>query len=105
MDAGYLGVAAGHSGLVFDAARPGELVRQINFDHDISSFAINPATNRFVTGGSKDTWVRVWDFEPQKELDTLKGTSRPHLVHCILTGQQHLCYRKRGWYYQALEEL
>lgn len=77
MDAGYLGVAAGHSGLVFDAARPGELVRQINFDHDIASFAINPATNRFVTGGSKDTWVRVWDFEPQKELDTLKGHHGP----------------------------
>jgi len=68
VDAGILSVAAGHSAYFFDASRPGQLIKQVNFDHDIASVAINPGINRFVTGGSKDTWVRVWDFEQEKEL-------------------------------------
>lgn len=67
-NAGILSVAAGNSGLFFDAARPGELIKQVNFDHDIASIAINPQSGRFVTGGRNDTWVRVWDFEAEKEL-------------------------------------
>ncbi len=66
--AGVLSVAAGHSGLFFDAARPGELIKKVNLDHDIASIAINPEAGKFVTGGMKDTWVRVWDFELEKEL-------------------------------------
>lgn len=67
-NAGILSVAAGHSGYFFDAGRPGELVKQVNFDHDIASIAINAQAGKFVTGGRNDTWVRVWDFEPEKEL-------------------------------------
>lgn len=69
--AGILSVAAGHSGLFFDAARPGELVKKVNFDHDIASIAISPQAGKFVTGGMKDTWVRIWDLEPEKELGEL----------------------------------
>lgn len=67
-DPGILSVAAGHSCLFFDAGRPGELIKQVNFDHDVASVAINPSSGRFVTGGGKDTWVRVWDFDQEKEL-------------------------------------
>ncbi len=75
-DAGIMSVAAGHSCLFFDAGRPGELLKQVNFDHDVASVAINPSTGRFVTGGSKDTWVRVWDFAQEKELGKFR-TFRP----------------------------
>lgn len=67
-DPGILSVAAGHSCFFFNAGRPGELIKQVNFDHDVASVAINPASGRFVTGGGKDTWVRVWDFVQGKEL-------------------------------------
>ena len=67
-NAGIISVAAGLSGLFFDASRPGELVKKKNFDHDIASIGINPTAGKFVTGGMKDTWVRVWDFEPEREL-------------------------------------
>lgn len=70
-DPGYLSVAAGHSALFFDASRPGQLYKQVNFDHNISSVAFSPSTGRFVTGGSNDTWVRVWDLEPEKQLGEL----------------------------------
>jgi serine-threonine kinase receptor-associated protein len=65
---GIISVAAGQHGYFFDAGRPGELVKQVKFDHEIASIAINPQTGKFVTGGRNDTWVRVWDFEPEKEL-------------------------------------
>lgn len=67
-DPGILSVAAGQSCFFFDAGRPGELIKQVNFDHEVASVAINPTTGRFVTGGGKDTWVRVWDFAQEKEL-------------------------------------
>ena len=69
-DPGILSVAAGQSCLFFDAGRPGELIKKVDFDHEVASVAINPASGRFVTGGGKDTWVRVWDFAQEKELGT-----------------------------------
>ncbi|KAI1623125.1 translation initiation factor eIF-3 subunit 2 [Exophiala viscosa] len=76
-DPGIISVAAGHSCLFFAAGRPGQLIKQINFDHDIASAAVNTSSGRFVTGGGKDTWVRVWDFEQEKELEVLKGHHGP----------------------------
>lgn len=74
---GILSIAAGHSCYFLDAGRPGEVIKQINFDHDVASVAINPAAGRFVTGGGKDTWVRVWDYNQEKELEILKGHHGP----------------------------
>ncbi|RMZ80499.1 hypothetical protein DV737_g2946, partial [Chaetothyriales sp. CBS 132003] len=76
-DPGLLSVAAGHSAILFDAGRPGEVIKQMNFDHDIASVAVHPPTGRVVTGGMKDTWVRVWDLEPQKQIEVLKGHHGP----------------------------
>lgn len=67
-DPGILSVAAGNSCFFFDAGRPGELIKKVNFDHDVASVAVNTQSDRFVTGGGKDTWVRVWDFAQEKEL-------------------------------------
>lgn len=67
-DPGILSVAAGNCCIFFDAGRPGEMIKKVNFDHDVASVAINSQSGRFVTGGGKDTWVRVWDFAQEKEL-------------------------------------
>lgn len=67
-DPGILSVAAGNCCIFFDAGRPGEVIKKVNFDHDVASVAINSQSGRFVTGGGKDTWVRVWDFAQEKEL-------------------------------------
>lgn len=70
-DPGIISVAAGNTCIFFDAGRPGEIIKKVNFDHDVASVAINSQSGRFVTGGGKDTWVRVWDFALEKELGKL----------------------------------
>jgi serine-threonine kinase receptor-associated protein len=63
---GLLAVAAGNRCLFFKGDRPGELEREVTFDHDVGSVAVNTETNRFVTGGLSDPWVRVWDYETKE---------------------------------------
>ena len=46
----------------FSGGRPGELAKSVTFDHEVASVAVNVSEGRFVTGGMKDTWVRVWDW-------------------------------------------
>ncbi|KAK4921222.1 hypothetical protein LTR66_016686 [Elasticomyces elasticus] len=48
--------------------------------HDVASVAFNGdvgSGGRYVTGGSGDTWVRVWDYETEQELETGKGHHGP----------------------------
>lgn len=84
-DAGIITVAAGHSALFFDAAKPGQLVKKVDFDHEISAAAVSPRAGTFVTGGRKDNWARMWDFATEKELGKSKSaflkTLRPPQLH------------------------
>jgi serine-threonine kinase receptor-associated protein len=65
---GTLSVAAGKSVYFFDADRPASLIKQIKTPYEIASVALNGAQKKFVTGGAGDTWVRVWDFDEEREL-------------------------------------
>jgi serine-threonine kinase receptor-associated protein len=67
-DAGVISVAAGKSCYFFNGARPGDLLKKMDFDQDIASVAINPRTRRVVTGGKNETWAHVWDLETEEEL-------------------------------------
>ncbi|KAK4942366.1 hypothetical protein LTR28_008688 [Elasticomyces elasticus] len=69
---GVLSVAAGKSVYFFDGGRPGQLIKSVKMQHDVASVAFNGdvgSGGRYVTGGSGDTWVRVWDYETEQELD------------------------------------
>ena len=61
-------MAAGKSVYFFDADRPASLIKQIKTPYDVASVALNGAQRKFVTGGASDTWVRVWDFDEEREL-------------------------------------
>lgn len=67
---GTLSVAAGKSVYFFNSASPGSLIKSIKTPYDIASVALHSGQRKFVTGGSSqnDTWVRVWDFDEEKEL-------------------------------------
>jgi WD40 repeat protein len=39
----------------------------------VSSVALHQQTRRFITGGSSDTWVRVYDYDSEQELEVYKG--------------------------------
>jgi len=70
---GVLSVAAGNSAYFFDGLDPGRLVKRIKTPYEIASVALHGGQRRFVTGGSADTWVRVYDFDEEKQLDVYKG--------------------------------
>lgn len=72
-----LSAATGNTCYFFDGHRPGELLKSINFGHEVASVAINPSARRFVTGGHKDFWIRIYDYDSERELDVQKGHHGP----------------------------
>ena len=105
--AGVLSIAAGKSLYFFDGDRPSSLLKQIKTNYEVASVALCGSQRKFVTGQTSDTWVRVWDFDQEKEIGeafvpqlmdmksslTLclrgwKGPSRPSVERRILTRWQ-----------------
>ena len=74
---GMLSVAAGPNCYFFDGGKPGTLIDEMSFDHEVASVAINTQTGRVVTGGVKETWARVWDLASKTELEIQKGHHGP----------------------------
>lgn len=72
LDAGgeMLSVASGRSVYVFDGARAGQLIKRVRLSYDVVSVAISDGREgrKMVTGSGGDTWVRVYDFETEREL-------------------------------------
>lgn len=97
-----LSVAAGKSVLFFDGLAPGQLLKRVKTPYETASVALHPDQTRFVMGGSADTWVRVYDYDEEKELGKspfcalgqlvpaddvrrcLQRPPRPHLVRELL---------------------
>lgn len=72
-----LTVGAGKTAYFFDGLN---LVNKIVTGHEIASVAVNDMEKKFVTGGSADTWVRVYSFEGENvgtELNVHKGHHGP----------------------------
>lgn len=76
---GVLNVAAGKTVYFFNSASPGSLIKSIKTPYETGSVALHSGNRKFVTGGStqNDTWVRVWDYDTEKELETNKGHHGP----------------------------
>ena len=65
---GVLSIAAGKSVYFFDGLESRRLLKSVRTPYDVVSVALHASTRRFVTGGSSDTWVRVYDYDEAKEL-------------------------------------
>ena len=78
-DPGLVSVAAGNTCYFFYGGRPGMLAKSITFDHDVASVAVNVHEGRYVTGGMKDTWVRVWDWDGTRPGE-IEGESSKNLI-------------------------
>ncbi|KAF3939675.1 hypothetical protein ABW19_dt0205578 [Dactylella cylindrospora] len=70
-DGAILNVSAGKTVYFFDGSR--RLLKSIKTDYDCATVALHAPTRKFVTGGSQDTWVRIYDFDTGKELEVNKG--------------------------------
>ncbi|WPH03255.1 Hypothetical protein R9X50_00613200 [Acrodontium crateriforme] len=82
-DGGTVSVAAGKNIYFFDGARPGQLVKHIKTNKEVASVALNGEAKRFVTGSPGDTWVHVWDYESESELETGRGHHGPVWTVCF----------------------
>lgn len=71
-----LSVAAGKTAYFFDAYKPGILLNKVETPHEIASVALQPDEEKFVVGGSKDTYVRVYNLKGE-ELELQKGHHGP----------------------------
>lgn len=72
-----LSVAAGMTAYVFSDTHPGQLIKKIKTRYEIASAAVHVEARKFVTGGSRDTWVRVYDLDEETELEVHKGHHGP----------------------------
>jgi len=68
----FLCATAGKSVYFFDA-RSRRLLKSVATQYDITSVGLHSDTRKFVAGGTSDTWVRIYDFDTEKELDVYKG--------------------------------
>ena len=63
---------AGKTVYFFDA-RSRRLLKSVTTQCEVSSVGLHSDTRKFVAGGTSDTWVRIYDFDSEKELDVYKG--------------------------------
>lgn len=81
-DGGVVSVAAGRNLYFFDGARPGVLLKHIQSTRDVASVALHGPSRRFVTGCPHDTWVHVWDYETEREVEMGRGHHGPVWTTC-----------------------
>jgi len=72
-----LSVAAGTHAYFFDGLTPGLLIKKIDTTQNVASLAFNIDDRKFVFGSKDDTWVHVWSFDEEKELEVHKGHHGP----------------------------
>lgn len=76
----YLAVTAGKTVYFIDPATRA-VAREVVTDYAVSAVSLNPAMTKFVTGGSTELWVRVYDFATGKEVEVYKGHHGP--IHTV----------------------
>ncbi|KAL8972652.1 MAG: hypothetical protein Q9183_000430 [Haloplaca sp. 2 TL-2023] len=72
-----LSIAAGKSAYFFSGTQPGQLLKKVTTSKEIAAVALHAKQRKFVTGGGGDTWVRVYDFDDEKEVELQKGHHGP----------------------------
>lgn len=77
---GYITVTAGRTVYFLDPDTHA-IQKQVETAYDVSAVSLNPQHTKFVTGGSSELWVRVYDFESGKELEVYKGHHGP--IHTV----------------------
>ena len=74
-----LTVAAGNKVHFFGGEIGHQHIKTIDLGYAVASAALHPIQRKFITGGNKDTWAKVHDFDTEAEI----GKSEPKIT-CIL---------------------
>lgn len=63
-----LSVAAGKTVYFFGGPEARELLKSVTLPYEVASVAIHVEQRKFVTGGVKDTWAKVYDYDAEEEI-------------------------------------
>jgi len=63
-----LAIAAGKTVYFYGGIDARTLIKSVALPYEVASVALHPTQRKFVTGGMKDTWAKVYDYDSEKEL-------------------------------------
>ena len=63
-----LTIAAGKTVYFYGGKDARALIKSITLPYEVASVALHPSQRKFVTGGAKDTWAKVYNFDTEQEL-------------------------------------
>lgn len=72
-----LTIAAGKCIYFYGGANARSLLNTVVMPYEVASVALHPGQRKYVTGGVKDTWAKVYDYDSGKEIDVHKGHHGP----------------------------
>lgn len=63
-----LTIAAGKTVYFYGGKDARTLIKSVDLPYDVASVALHPTERKFVTGGMKDTWAKVYNYDTEQEL-------------------------------------
>ncbi|CAG8975498.1 hypothetical protein HYALB_00004817 [Hymenoscyphus albidus] len=70
-------IAAGKTVYFYGGPDSRNLIKSVDLPYEVASAALHPTQRKFVTGGIKDTWAKVYNYDTEQELDVHKGHHGP----------------------------
>lgn len=61
-------IAAGKTVYFYGGEKATHLIKSIDLPYEVASVALHPVQRKFVTGGLKDTWAKVYNFDTVEEI-------------------------------------
>lgn len=72
-----LTIAAGKTLYFYGGQNARTLLKSFELPYEVSSVALHAAQRKFIVGGMKDTWARVYNYDTEQEIDVNKGHHGP----------------------------
>ena len=63
-----LTIAAGKTVYFYGGIDARTLLKSVVLPYEVASVALHPSQRKFITGGMKDTWAKVYSYDTEKEL-------------------------------------
>jgi serine-threonine kinase receptor-associated protein len=63
-----LTIAAGNTVYFFGGPSASTLLKSVVLPYDVASVALHPSQRKFITGGMKDTWAKVYDYDTEQDI-------------------------------------
>jgi serine-threonine kinase receptor-associated protein len=63
-----LTIAAGKAVYFFGGPDARTHLKTINLPYEVASAALHPSQRKFITGGMKDTWAKVYNYDTEEEI-------------------------------------